>query len=1138
MIALTGVVPGAMPCILADHWLQLPDPPRCLVVIGESLAEAEQLSAETVAFMGEHLPVASVVRLSFPESGDTEPAAADLGETHSVWQSILDRTRVATELLRGDQEATGRLLLIATTLPALLEPLPPAATYSQRILTLRAGSEMPPGELARRLEEDLGYDREPLCEYPGQYSVRGNLLDLYPVGAEGPFRLDYFGDQVESIRPFDPTSQRSSGTVAQIDLTPPLLGEKTTRSPSPKGTVDGGLWDYTGRRTAWILREPDRLRQRHPGAFEKPQSKGVTHRHLERAFRSPNGGDEWWGISELPVRMKLFENASERVYQTTSTEWLRPPLEANLVGSSRSGAESGAREQLLRGLLQQQEAGKSVVLVNDHSGEEQRWRHWLAEHPAASQLRPSFVTFQLQNGFLVERVPEKSFPGKVIAAEAGAVWITAAEFFGRTPRPHRAAPTRLLPQQTQVDRLLDFSALVEGDPLVHLAHGICLFRGIGRIATAGGAKEEVIQLEFADGIRLHLPFHEAHLLSRYIGLTKARPKLGKPGSGTWSRTRQAAERATLDFAAELLTLQAKRDALPGYPFPPDHEWQADFEGAFPFKETPDQTTAIVDIKRDMERDRPADRLLCGDVGFGKTEVALRAIFKAVTAGKQAALLAPTTVLAQQHFQTLKERVADFPVVVEMLSRFRSASQQTRIRRELRAGKIDVVVGTHSLLSPRLRFHDLGLLVIDEEHRFGVRQKERLKLLRTDVDVLSMSATPIPRTLYLALSGARDLSVIETPPRDRLPVETLVKPYSENLVDRAIRYEIGRGGQVFYLHNRVATIEAVAAGLRERHPSLQVAVGHGQMDEALLERIMSEFVEGRHQVLVCTTIIESGLDIPNCNTLIIEGADHFGLSQLYQLRGRVGRFHRQAYAYLLLHRHARLLDSAHKRLTTIRQYNQLGAGYRIALRDLELRGAGNLIGTQQSGQIAGVGFDLYCQLLRQSVASLKGEPQARTIRATVKLSFVRLGTAAGGTSRAPDKGGYSALRGVSPSAPVLVALIPDHWIPETQLRLELHRQLALATTPEAVAAIRVAAVDRFGPEPPEFHTLTAVAEIRTLAEQKGILSVESDGEQLRLRRARQEEGEWVKTGTRFPRLTGEKPLSKLLQIQAFLKNRLS
>jgi transcription-repair coupling factor (superfamily II helicase) len=545
----------------------------------------------------------------------------------------------------------------------------------------------------------------------------------------------------------------------------------------------------------------------------------------------------------------------------------------------------------------------------------------------------------------------------------------------------------------------------------------------------------------------------------------------------------------------------------------------------------------------MERTRPMDRLICGDVGFGKTEVAIRAAFKAVQGGRQVAVLVPTTVLAQQHLNTFRERMAGYPIAIELVSRFRSRREQQKILAAVAAGQVDILIGTHRLLQRDVVFKDLGLVVIDEEQRFGVKHKERFKAMRATVDVLSMSATPIPRTLYMALTGARDLSVIETAPTNRHPIQTIVKTYDEKIVADAIRYEIRRGGQVFYLHNRVQTIDLVASRLRALLPDLTVGIGHGQMDATDLEQVMTDFVAGRYQVLVCTTIIESGLDIPNCNTIIIEGADRFGLSQLYQLRGRVGRFKHQAYAYLLLHRHTRLLEVARQRLSAMRTHNQLGAGFRIAMRDLELRGAGNLLGAEQSGHIVGVGFELYCQLLRQSVARLKGEKTAAAIRANVKLDFVFVGegAAAESSARGRHEDGYTAIKDAedhaSPAAdvPRIQARIPGAYLAETRLRIDFYRRLAMAETPAALKVIEADLRDRFGRFGDEVKALLLVTEIRIRAEQKGILSVETDSSRLKCLRHSGRRDDWVQVGTRFPRLTAPRPLLRLREIITFLNH---
>jgi len=786
-----------------------------------------------------------------------------------------------------------------------------------------------------------------------------------------------------------------------------------------------------------------------------------------------------------------------------------------------------------------------VDFIVSKDGEEQRIRELLDEEAKLKKLKPRFVRGTVNEGFKVTfregrarplGAPEPNRGGPSgPALPQGIIVVTETEIFGRK-RQRRSVGKRALVTPSAVDQLLDFSELAEGDMVVHLSHGVAVYRGLTKIETRDGTRE-VISLEFDDKVTLHVPLQESHLISRYVGLSKAKPQLGRVGSGRWEKARAAAERATLDLAAELLQIQAKREAQPGHEFGADTTWQKEFEAAFPFTETRDQAKAIVETKTDMERTRPMDRLICGDVGFGKTEVAIRAAFKAVMGGKQVALLVPTTVLAQQHLNTFRERMAGYPVAVEMVSRFRTKKEQGEILDALTAGKVDILIGTHRLLQADVHFKDLGLVVIDEEQRFGVKHKEVFKRWRAHVDMLSMSATPIPRTLYLALTGARDLSTIETAPVNRLPIQTIVKSYDEKLVVEAIRHEVKRGGQVFYLHNRVQSIDLVAARLAGLLPDLNIGTGHGQMEDVELERVMTDFVAGKHHVLVCTTIIESGLDIPNCNTIIIEGADRFGLSQLYQLRGRVGRFKHQAYAYLLLHRHARVIDIARQRLGAIRQHNQLGAGFRIAMRDLELRGAGNLLGAEQSGHIVGVGFELYCQLLRQSVARLKGDKHAAAVRANVKLDFVFVGEGVA-SERAQAVDSFTALRQAERAEGTIdqvQARLPSTYVSETRLRIDFYRKLALAENPAQVKALEGELKDRFGKFGDEVRALLLVTEIRVRAEQKGLLTVESDGARLKCLRNSGRHDDFIQLSHRFPRLTASTPLARLREITVFLQN---
>ena len=707
----------------------------------------------------------------------------------------------------------------------------------------------------------------------------------------------------------------------------------------------------------------------------------------------------------------------------------------------------------------------------------------------------------------------------------GLVIATACEILGRERSRRPIRSKKAIVRKKEVDQALDFSELVERDYLVHHQHGICQFKKLGKIEEGQGS-EEAITLEFADGILLHVPLQESHLLSRYVGLKKARPKLAKLGGKAWANVKQAAEIAALDLAADLLRLQATRDSNYGHSFSPDDKWQKEFEDAFPFNETTDQLKAINQVKEDMEKEQPMDRLICGDVGFGKTEVAIRAAFKAVMDGKQVALLAPTTILCQQHLNLFRQRMADFPLAIEMLSRFRTPGQQKKIIKATAAGSVDVLIGTHRMFSPDIIFKDLGLLIIDEEQRFGVQHKESIKKLKANIDVLTLSATPIPRTLYFAMVGARALSTIETAPMNRRPIRTEVMKNSPEVIQQAVQVESRRGGQIYYLHNRVKTIHSVKRKLEAQFPKLKISVGHGQMSEGELEQVMTDFVAHRFDILVCTTIIESGLDIPNCNTIIIEGADKFGLSQLYQLRGRVGRFDRQAYAYLLLNRHLTVSDQARKRLSAIRQINNFGAGFRIAIRDLELRGAGNLLGSEQSGHVAGVGFELYCRLLRESVSRLKGEELSLRPTATVRLDFL---TAGPPTNEEIDKNDIIKIG----------AYFPESYTSEPRLRIEAYRKLARIREENEINEYGDELKDRFGSPPDEVFALLQETRIRCLTEEAGFDLLEIKKQEIfcrLIKRAKGGEKQYCRKAGKIPKLSSKEPLLKLNENHSFPKDR--
>ena len=628
-----------------------------------------------------------------------------------------------------------------------------------------------------------------------------------------------------------------------------------------------------------------------------------------------------------------------------------------------------------------------------------------------------------------------------------------------------------------------------------------------------------------------MPLEQAYLVSRYVGAGKKSPPLSSLGDGKWARAKIKAAASIFDYAGKMLAIQAERQMQPGYAFTPDTKWQAEFERSFPFRETPDQMKAIIDTKIDMERPRPMDRLICGDVGFGKTEVAVRAAFKAVMEGKQVAVLAPTTVLAQQHFEVFRQRMLEYPVRIEMLSRFRSHSEQKKVLQLLREGGVDIVIGTHRLISGDVVFKDLGLVVIDEEQRFGVLHKEKFKELFRLVDVLTLSATPIPRTLYLSLVGAKDMSTIETPPLNRLPVETVVSAYDERIIRAAIDRELERQGQVFFLHNRVASIERVRERIAHLCPQARMEIGHGQMDADELEAVMARFIAGKTDVLVCTTIIESGLDIPNANTIIIDRADQFGLADLYQLRGRVGRAEHKAYAYLLLPREMMTVGAARKRISAIKQYSSLGAGFRIAMRDLEIRGAGSILGTAQSGHIMAVGFDLYCQLLKQAVAQLKGQKPRLRLDVDVRLDFVVTNEA---EFIAPNVARASGLyaRGASEThaLPCIPAFIPVAYVSDAAMRIRSYREIAEIASREQLERLRRNWRDRFGAFPPAVDNLFALVEIKLAAAESRVSRVEVRERKVMLTR----HGDFILVAGKFPRLVGSKIDQHLPEVVELIK----
>jgi len=1010
---------------------------RPLLVVTDGTGTQDALWADLQTFCPE--------ALRFP-AWETLPHEDILPEE----QTIADRLRVL-DRLPG---------VIVASVPALLQRTFSPEAHRRERLTLAVRQTLDRDTLVAALTE-RGYSPEIQVGGPGDMAVRGALVDFYPLDADAPVRVEFAGEQIESIRRFDPVTQQSRGSLERV--TSGAAGEIGFLKKSPDRSAS--LIEYLPKNTLLVLVEPDAVALA-ADAYARKIPEGDPF-HVSWARWQQAG----LAIVHVTEQIAIEEDEAHVNLRVASLEAYRP-LDVPAMNPEIA-------EQSRRGFFDQMQRwrteGWSLHVVCNTRGEQQRFGELWRE---TQQSAPSTSLGTLSRGFMWEDVQ--------LAV------IADAEIFGRYKQRRARRPGYATAP------VADWHEFTEGDFVVHIQHGVGRYLGL-RVMEG----QEVLVLEYANGARLYVPLDQAHLVSRYVGLGKRIPLLHELGGSLWPRQKFRAERAIMDLAAELLEIQATRETLPGHAFSADAPWQRELEAMFLFEETPDQITSLEEVKRDMEMSKPMDRLLCGDVGFGKTEVALRAAFKAVMDGYQVAVLCPTTVLAEQHWNVFRERMAGFPIVVEMLSRFRTPEQQKKTVRLLREGGVDILIGTHRLLSGDVTFKNLGLAVIDEEQRFGVLHKEKFKQLRKLVDVLTLSATPIPRTLYMALTGARDMSVLQTPPVQRLPVETHIVPFDERLIRQVIERERARGGQVFFLHNRVQSIDAVADRLRTLlDDSTRVEVGHGQMKEHELERVMHRFVVGQVDVLVCTTIIESGLDIPNANTILIDRADRFGLADLYQLRGRVGRHHRQAYCYILLPRHMQLVQTARKRISAIKQYSSLGSGYKIAMRDLEIRGAGNLLGAEQSGHITSIGFEFYCQLLRESVARLKGEKSQRPSSVTLKLDFL-------------------AGR----------ATIPASYISEATLRVEAYRRIAQATKRSDLSDYRAEMRDRFGVLPRTVKWLLAVAEIKLCAAIVGVDMVETQDDKIML----STRGQPYQVGGRYPRFTRRTTEGKLLEIRCLLQS---
>jgi transcription-repair coupling factor (superfamily II helicase) len=1027
---------------------------------------------------------------------------------------VADETAARVAALAAWRAGTARILV--ASVQALLQHTIAPDDLPAEPRHLRLGIRLRPEALLRDL---LGLGYAPAVEVAGrgEFARRGGIVDVFPPSASLPVRIEFFGDEVDSLRVFDPTDQRTVGPLDDAVLLP----------ASEFLAPHGGATALRARLGRMAGRLPDRLASdlaRFEAADQGGAGAGSGPAGLEavdaatRALAVGDAAEVWaaqlapsTGLDHLDASTLLVLDEPGEIAEAADFLWRQADeRRADLVESGDLPKDwpstyLGPRDWKSRlvasrtlELTWESEVpdGAALAARGLSSGDAFGWREpqlpaaraaaiadaverWGADGARivlASDQAPRLAELLDEAGHptAVVHAPEAPPPGAVAVVERslnggfeggpdGLVFVTDRELFGSVRVRRPKAMRRVVPRDI-------LERLSPGDLVVHIDHGVARYeRMLRRGNQAEGEDRDYLELSFADADKIFVPVEQITRISRYSGAEH--PQLSKLGGTDWLRTKQRVRKAVADLAEELLELYAARANSAGHPYSPDSPWQTEMEASFPYEETPDQLRAVVEVKLDMEAGRPMDRLVVGDVGYGKTEVALRAAFKAIQDGKQVAVLVPTTVLAAQHHQTFSQRFAAFPMKVRLLSRFVPPAEQKTTVEGLVDGSVDLVIGTHRLLSKDVRFRDLGLVVVDEEQRFGVAAKERLKQLRREVDVITLSATPIPRTLNLALAGVRDMSVIETPPEDRLPIQTRVAEASAGLVRDAILRELDRGGQVFYVHNRVETIEAQTEQLRRMLPGVRFVVGHGQMGEGQLERVMITFAGGGADVLVCTTIIESGLDIPNANTIIIDRADTLGLAQLYQLRGRVGRSSRRAYAYLLYRRRERMSEEARKRLQAIFNASELGAGFQIALADLEIRGAGNILGGEQSGHMAAVGFDLYSRLLAEAVEEGKARREDRAPRVDKPQAVIDL--------------------------PV-EAHLPDEYVAEEAQKLELYRRLARARTTGDLAAFRQELTDRFGPMPAPVVRLVEVAELRLTAEAAGVASMSREDGQLVVR----------------------------------------
>lgn len=1032
----------------------------------------------------------------------------------------------------------GRKVLVVAPVAALLGKLVPAERWQKHSLHLQKGTTVDWKSMLHKLVE-MGYERAELTESEGYFSVRGDIVDIYPYHTPCPVRLSFFDEELESLRYFDGETQRTLENLERIHIYPARelvldqaainKGEKMLQADMEKNIKDlrknnlaeaadrlrtrvenkllklegGGSFDGMEQYLPYFYPDAVALTDYFPAAgllfWDDPEQVEKEGQNLQRELQEYqtnllSQGDILPGQIKGAADFKdIMGGIRQHVIALSTFSRKVPYLKINDVVNmqARTTPSFLGRLDLLQEELKHWWADRhEVYLICDGAERTEEMKRLLAEHglPVVdrTETQGSLVGLQKQEE---EQVPQDqgellvSGQGKKVSHSGVQKGITVLQgrlengfilpvmkltvLVDRDILPGRRKKKKWTKTEEKKGTLLDFQELKTGDLVVHEQHGIGRYMGM-RTLEVDGVTRDFFYIKYAGEDKLFLPVEQVDALQRYVGGEERPPRVYALGGQEWARVKNRVRASVQEMAKELLSLYAEREAVRGHAFSPDHPWQSEFEDRFPFEETADQLRSISEVKKDMEQSHPMDRLLCGDVGYGKTEVALRAAFKAVMDGKQVAFLVPTTILGQQHYNNFKERFTGFPVEIDLLSRFRSAKEQRETVKRLQAGVTDIIIGTHRILSKDIKFKDLGLLIIDEEHRFGVRHKERLKMFRKEVDVLSMTATPIPRTLHMAISGARDLSIIDTPPENRYPVQTYVVEYSENLVREAIVREINRGGQVYFVYNRVKTIEGWAKKLQELVPEARIGVGHGQMPEQQLEKVMGGFLQGEYDILVSTAIVEAGLDIPNVNTMIIYDADHFGLAQLYQLRGRVGRSNRLAYCYLTYRRDRVMTEDAAKRLQAVKEFTELGSGFKIAMRDLEIRGAGNILGPEQHGFMIAIGYELYCRLLEQAIETMQGkvEPQEQKVDPRLDLQ--------------------------------VNAYLPSTYVPNQQQKIELYRRIATLQSKEELQEMAEELKDRYGHLQSPVENLLMVMRLRQLARAKEVEAIEQQKDQSLIR----------------------------------------